>query len=268
MRLRIPWMAVVTVLIILFLYLPLVVVVLYAFNSGSNLSWPPEGLSLRWFRNIFDTPEFRDSLLLSLRIGLIVALLSGIVGGTAALVFTRRRSWGTRLVEAASRLPVMLPPLFLGIALLVAMQAADVVPSLWSIVLAHVVIVVPYVIVIVAARLETFDLDLELAARDLGAGPLQTLRRVTLRAVGPAMLGAALLAFAFSVDETLVTNLVSGDQVTLPLYVYSKLRRTVDPSINAVAAMLLILPWIALGIAWLLLRRSLQGPRREQEGTR
>ena len=118
------------------------------------------------------------------------------------------------------------------------------------------VIAVPWVVLVVVSSLRTFDVELEAAARDLGAGPLQVLARVTVPNVAPAILGAALLAFAFSFDETLVTPFVSGQSTTVPLYILGKLRRVVDPSGNAVAVFLLPTPWITFGLAAVLLRRS------------
>lgn len=255
-------LGVVVTLLVLFLYLPLAVAVLFAFNAGSNLSWPPEGLSIRWFSTILRDDEFLNAFAFSAKVATITALMAGVIGLAAAFAFARRRSWAVRLVEALSRLPVMLPPLFIGVALLVAMTAIDYVPDTSSVIAGHLVYVIPYVLVVVTAALRGIDLELEQAARDLGAGPLQTLRRITLPMVGPAVLGAALLAFAFSFDEVLITNFTVGTDPTLPLYVFSKLRRTVDPSINAVATILLCVPWVILGVAALFLRRSVLIRRR------
>ena len=99
------------------------------------------------------------------------------------------------------------------------------------------------------ARLRQFDVDIEAAARDLGAGPVQTLRRITLPVILPALVGAALLAFAFSFDEVMITNFTSGMSATLPIFIFSRLHRTIDPSINAVATLLLAMPWLALMLA-------------------
>jgi ABC-type spermidine/putrescine transport system permease subunit II len=117
------------------------------------------------------------------------------------------------------------------------------------------------VIVVVVARLSNFDLHMEEAARDLGAHPLLVLRRITLPIIAPAVLGAAALSFAFSFDETLITNFTAGQTPTLPLYVVSKMRLSVDPSINAVTTILLVMPWLGLLVGGLILRGSLRGPK-------
>ena len=118
---------------------------------------------------------------------------------------------------------------------------------------------IPFVLVVISSRLERFEPELEEAARDLGSGPAQTFRRITLPIILPAVAGAALLAFAFSFDEVLVTNFTSGTTTTLPVYVFSKLHRSIDPSINAVATLLMTVPWVALAIAVPLFRRAGRG---------
>ena len=125
-----------------------------------------------------------------------------------------------------------------------------------TVVAGHTVIIVPFVITVIVARLRAFDIDLELAARDLGAGPGQSLRRVTLPLITPAITGSLFLGFALSFDEILVTNFTSGSVVTVPIYVLGRLRRYVDPSANAVAVVLLAIPWVAFGVAALVLRLS------------
>ena len=243
-------------LVVAFLYLPLVVAVVFAFNSGSGLSWPPQGFSLRWFDEVFSDPGFSSAFWTSAKAAITVALIAAVVAIAAAIVFTRSRSVGSRVLEPLSKTPVMIPPLLIGVGLLVAMDAFSIRPSMLTVILGQLIFVLPFVIIVIAARLQSFDLELESAARDLGAGPPETMRRITLPIVAPAVLGSALLAFAFAFDETLITNFTVGSDPTLPLYVLSKLRRTVDPSINAVASILLVIPWIALGLAWLTLKRS------------
>jgi len=242
-------LGVVTFLLLAFLYLPLVVVVLFAFNGSSNLSWPIHGLSLRWFSEIFSDPNFSGALITSIEASSIVAALSAAFATAAALVFTRRPTRPARLLRAAALLPAMAPPLFIAVALFTAMDLLGITPALPTIVLGQLVITSPFVLVIVTARLERFDVELEAAARDLGAGAAETLGRITLPIVMPAIIGAALLAFAFSFDEVLITNFTSGTTTTLPIYIYSKLHRSIDPSVNAVATLLLVIPWLALAAA-------------------
>lgn len=246
----------VVIVLVAFLYLPLVVVAVYAFNGGSNLSWPIHGLGLRWFRVLFADPNFSSAFKTSGEVAVVVALVSAAIATAAALVFTRLQSLLVRVLQALTLVPAMLPPLFLAIALFTAMDYFKIQPGFGPIVLGHLLIVIPFVLVVIAARLQRLEPELEEAARDLGAGPVQTFRRITFPIILPAVTGAALLAFAFSFDEVLVTNFTSGTTTTLPVYVYSKLHRSIDPSINAVATLLMAVPWVALALAAPLLRRA------------
>jgi spermidine/putrescine transport system permease protein len=253
--------------LLLFLYAPLIVAVLFAFNSGGNLSWPLQGLSLRWFDKIFGDPSFSSAMGTSAQVAAIVAVLAIVIGTCAAFVFVRRRTRLTAAGEGLSMLPVMLPPLLIGVSMLTAIAAFAVPLSLATIAAGHLVYVVPYVIVVVAARLRTFDPQLEEVARDLGERPIHVLRRITLPVIAPAVLGAGMLAFAFSFDEIQITNFTAGASPTLPVYVFSAMRRSVDPSINAVATVLLVIPWVAFLAAALILARSARTLRWRSTGT-
>jgi spermidine/putrescine transport system permease protein len=241
--------------LVVFIYLPLAVVVVFAFNSGSNLSWPPRGVSFRWFSLIFGEEAFRSGLTTSAWAAIATAVVAGAIGTTAAFVMARRPSRWTGWLEGGSRLPVMLPPLFIGIALVAAMKTFAIDPSMWTIVAGHVIITTPFVILIVVSRLRNYDVALEQAARDLGATPQVVLRRITFPLIAPSVLGAMVIAFAISFDEVLITNFTSGTRATLPLFVLSRLRRTIDPSVNAVATILLLVPWFAVALAFVLQRR-------------
>ena len=261
---RPPWPLVATgVVLLAFLYLPIAVVVLYAFNDGRNLTWPPEGLSLRWFEAMLDDPGFSAAFTTSVKVALLSTAISTVAAVLASLAFSRSRWWLPKAIESAARLPIMVPPVLIGVALLTTIAAAKMRLSLATVVAGHVVLIIPYVIVVVLARLRSFDLRLEQAARDLGARPPVVLGRVTLPVIGPAVLGGALLAFGLSFDEIYVTSFTAGSDPTLPLFVLSKLRRIVDPTINAVATVMLVIPWIALGLSALIMGRSLR-PRPDE----
>lgn len=254
-RLGVPWLAVSCVALMVFLYAPLAVATLYAFNSGNRLAWPPEGFSLRWFVAIFSDDLFQKAFLTSMSAALLTAVIASIIGTIACLVFSRRSSRLSRVVESLGRLPVMLPPLFIGIGLVALMKATSFSPSMATIVAGHIIVVIPFVILVVGARFRTYEVELEQAARDLGAPPLQVIGRITLPIIAPAILGAFLVAFAFSFDEILITNFTSGTQSTVPIYVLGRLRRLVDPGANAVAVILLAIPWVAFGIGQAVLKR-------------
>src|SRR5207245_2486174 len=196
--------------LVAFIWLRLVVGLVFAFNGGSNLSWPPHGVSVRWFRLIFGDDAFRSGLKASAIAAVSTALAAGAVGTAAAFAFARRPSRLASMLEGASRIPVMLPPLFIGIALVAAMKTFAIDPSMWTIVAGHVIVTTPFVILIVGARLRNYDVTVEQAARDLGATPSRVLRRITFPLVAPSILGAMVVAFAISFDEVLITNFTSG----------------------------------------------------------
>jgi ABC-type spermidine/putrescine transport system permease subunit II len=251
-----PWLALVAVLLMLFLYAPLIIAVMYGFNDSRSLVWPPRGFSLRWFINIFQDAAFRTAFMNSFIAAVVTAVVATVIGTAAAFAFTRLRTRTSRSTEAMGRLPVMLPPIFIGIGFVALMRLTSSTPSMLTIIGGHVIIALPWAILVVAARLRTMEPEIELAARDLGAGAWQTIRRITIPILAPAILGAALLAFAWSFDELLITNFTSGQLTTVPLYVLGKLRRAYDPSANAVATILLLIPWITFGVAALFLRRT------------
>ena len=242
--------------IVLFLYAPLAVAVLYAFSAKPLLTWPFEGWSLQWFAKLFAERRFRDALATSMEVALWTSFLATSIGAAAAFAFTRHDTWRTQAAQNLSRLPVMLPGLFIGVGFVVLMIMTGIRPGKPMIVVGHTVVAVPWVVLVMTARLRTYDRDVEAAARDLGAPPMQVLRRVTLPIIAPALLGAALLAFAWSFDETLVTSFTAGRETTVPLYIIGRLRRVVDPTGNAVATLLLLIPWITFALAAVALRRS------------
>jgi spermidine/putrescine transport system permease protein len=251
----VPWLGLWSVLLVVFLYAPLAVATVYAFNSGTRLAWPPEGFSLRWFQKVFGDELFRNAFWTSMNAAILTAVIAATLGTISSIVFARRHSRWSQAMEALGRLPVMLPPLFIGIGFVALMKSLAFSPSMVTIVAGHTIVVIPFVILIIAARLRTYELELEQAARDLGATPREVLARITLPIIAPAIFGAFLVAFAFSFDEILITNFTSGTQSTVPIYILGRLRRLVDPGANAVAVILLMIPWIAFGIGQVVLRR-------------
>lgn len=242
---------------LVFLYAPLVVAIFFAFNKGGNLSFPFKGFSLRWFRQVFGDPEFTEPLKTSAMVSLVTAALAVAIGTAASLAFVRHRRRTLRVVEGASRLPAMLPPLLIGASMLTAIAAFGFGLSFRTVVAGQLVYVIPFVLVVITARASGIPRELEEAARDLGASPSETFRRIQLPLLAPAIVGATILAFAFSFDEVLITTWTVGNSPTLPIFLVSRMRREIDPSINAVATVLLVIPWIALAIGFLVEARSI-----------
>lgn len=235
--------------ILIFMFLPLVVVVGAAFNPGSSITFPPDGLSLRWFREMFSDPAFRRSLRTSFELSMQTSIITAVIGTAFALAATRTRGRLFAASSALANLPMVLPGVLIGVALFTTFIYAEVPLGSRTALAGQVVYVLPYVIAIATARLRDFDTGLEEAARVCGYSRNATVLFVTLRMTAPALLAGAVLAFAFSFDEVFITNFVIGRDSTVPVYILVGFRRGVDPRLNAVAAMLMLVPISLIAVA-------------------
>jgi len=235
---------------------PLGLVVLFSFNSTGSLSFPFAGFSMQWYRQIAESPEFRSSLTNSAFVGLVVALVTLVLGTLAAYGLTRVSTRWRTPIAVLLFLPLTLPGLFLGLSLLVMFARIEVTLSLATVAIAHLVYVMPYYLLIAVAALQRLDPALEEAGADLGGNALLVFRRVTLPQVWPVLVSASCLAFALSFDEFIITFFVIGPDSTLPLFIFSTLRRTVDPSVNAISSLLLLITLALFAFAFLLTVRG------------
>ena len=228
--------------VVLFLTLPLMLVIVFSFNVSALTSLPLTGLTLNWYARLFGNESFWPALRASLVIGVTVALLSVVIGTLAALGLARMpRRWAAIAMTSLSA-PMMLPSLIIGIALLSYFVRFLKIPlGLPTVVLSHLVIVAPFVVAILHARLASFDWSLVESAQDLGASPSRAFFTVTLPIVQPTIVGAGLIALALSLDDFVITFFTIGSGNTLPTMVWGMVRTTLDPSINAVATLLILL---------------------------
>jgi spermidine/putrescine transport system permease protein len=224
---------------LVFLWAPLLLVALFSFHSTGSLTFPFEGFSTRWYDEVFSNDVIRTSAENSLVVATSTALITALLGTLAAYGLTRTSSRLRGPLSLLFFLPITLPGLFIGIALLVSFSRVEWTLSLVTVTIAHLVYVFPFFFLVARAALERLDPALEETAADLGAGRWTVFRRVTLPQVWPVLVGAACLAFALSFDEFVITFFVIGPDSTLPLYIWSGLRRTIDPSINAISTLLL-----------------------------
>lgn len=225
---------------LIFLFAPIVVVVLFSFNAASSTGLPFAGFSTQWYQAALGDKQFREALFNSVRVALTVGLFTAVVGTSAAFALSRRRS---RLLDAFSSFvtaPLVLPTLFLGIALLSFFTQVGIKPTLFTATIGHAMVTLPFVVIIVNARLMRLDRSFEEAARDLGATPFQTFRLVVFPLVAPALFGAVLIVMAWSFDELVITFFTSGGEPTLPVRIWGMLRRGIDPSVNAMASIILL----------------------------
>lgn len=240
-----------------FLFLPLIVIALFSFHASAAMSFPFMGFSLRWFELILSDDNFINALRNSLIVATASSLATCALGTLAAVAMTRMSKGPKSAFAFLAFAPIALPGLFLGIALLVLFDWLGIYRSLVTVTIAHTLFCLPFFIETVRSRITYFDDDLELAGRDLGASALQSFRLITLPILAPTLIGGTILSFALSFDEIVITVFVIGDQSTLPFYILSLMRRTVNPSINAasVLAMGMTLVTLILAGAILLMQR-------------
>lgn len=228
------------VLVLLYLYAPIAVIVLFSFTSSPRLSIPIEGFTLDWYVNALSNPLMATALRNSLILAFASALAASILGGAFAFGLVKLQICrARRVLLAGGLLPAVVPLLVIGISLAVFFRGLGMAPGLLNAAIGHALVCLPFVVLTMNARLETFDFSILEAARDLGASPARAFIDVTLPLIRPSLVGAALLAAALSLDEFVVTWFNIGNELSVPVLVWGLMRRGIDPSINAIAVMLL-----------------------------
>lgn len=231
--------AAITVVALVFLFAPLAVVVLFSFHKTNSLTPPFEGLSTRWYREVLADRAFRSGLATSLRVAVLTAVATLVSGTAAAYGVSRTESRLKAVYGGLFLLPVTIPPLILGIAMLSFFSSRGIPLSTTTVVIAHTVFVAPVFFVIARTALDRVEVAQLEAAADLGAPPWYRFWHVILPQILPVLLAGAAMAFVISFDEFIVTFFVIGNDSTLPLVIFSRLRRTIDPSVNAISSLLL-----------------------------
>lgn len=260
------------VAVYLFLYLPIGIIVLFSFSAGRNAS-SFDGFSTQWYGRALANPFVLDALRTSLTVALTTAVLASLFGTMAALALQNVRGRARVLYDAMIYVAIMIPGIVIGIATLVALVTLfdlvnPVIASAWpgevpprlsmgmgSLIAAHTLFTMALVILIVRARIAGMDRALIEASQDLYASPWATFWQVTLPQLLPAILAGFLLSFTFSFDDFIIAFFVAGSETTLPIYIFSSIRRGVTPEINAIGALVLAVSLTLLVAAQLLLRR-------------
>jgi spermidine/putrescine transport system permease protein len=239
-----------------YLFLPIVVMVLFSFNhieGRFNFVW--HGFSLDAWRHPFAVNGLEDAMLLSLEVAAISTVIATALGTFIALALIRYRFFGFSATNLLVLIPLTTPEIVLGASLLTLFLQFGVQTGFTTIIIAHVMFNISYVVVTVKARLRGFDWTLEEAAMDLGANEFQTFRKVTLPLIFPGILAAALLAFALSLDDFIITLFNSGQEVTFPLFVWGSARVAVPPQINVMGTMIMGSTVVLMVLSLLLQRR-------------
>ena len=217
-------LAVVYFSLIVLLYLPLAILFLFSINANTSLSFPLQGLTLSWYTRLFESQAVLRAAGNSLAVAAGSSVVATVLGTMVALLAMRYQFRGKRLLIVLAILPLIVPFILLGVALLLLFSALHIGRSLWTVGLAHTVVALPYTLLVIVARLAGFDPYLEEAAMDLGADYPTTLRRIVLPIIAPAMLSAWLVAFTVSFDEFALALFLVGTEPTFPVYLFSQLR--------------------------------------------
>lgn len=234
-----------------FLYFPLVIIGIYAFNSTRVQTWPPKSFTLHWFADAWSSTGVRDALLASLQVAIGSTLIAIVLGSLAAYAMARFDFFGKTSVSFLVILPLALPGIVTGMALNTTFtQVLNADLSLLTVIVAHATFCVVMVFNNVVARLRRTSVSLEEAAGDLGAGGLRVFRDITFPQMRSALIAGALLAFALSFDEVIVTTFTAGDAETLPIWILNNLSRPRNlPIVNVVAVVVVILSVIPVYFA-------------------
>ena len=249
------------VLILALMYLPILLVMVYSFND-SKISSVWSGFSLKWYTQLFRDQAMLEALGNTLILGLSSCLCAGIIGTLGAFGMTRVKWRLNAPMEYLSTLPMMVPEIILGMVFMAFFSLIGLPFGLGTLMIAHTAFCIPYVFMLVKARLVGLDPLLAAAARDLGAGPVRAFFDITLPLISPAIASGMLLAFAMSIDDVIISVFVTGVDVnTLPIKIYTQLKTGVTPEINALCTLMFLATLLLCGLSALLGRgRRLEVP--------
>lgn len=245
-------------LVLLYLFIPIFVIVLFSFNDPKgkfNYSW--QGFTLDNWLDPFKYPALTDAMKLSLNVAGVSTAIALVLGTLVAIALVRQRWRGQRAVDTFLVLPLTAPEVVMGASLLVLFLDLGWATGYVTIVLAHIAFEVSFIAMTVRARVRGFDWTLEDASMDLGASPTRTFFKVTLPLIVPGIVAAAMLSFALSLDDFIITYFVSGSTVTYPLYVNAAVKAAVPPQINVIATAILVVSLLLLAAGTLYRRKRI-----------
>lgn len=252
--------------ILVFLYLPIAFLILFSFEESATPGLPITGLTLHWYQAMLSDSAIQTAVLNSVIVAAVVAVLATVIGTMAAFPLVRRGIVYPDTARLLFTMPIMIPGVLLGIGLLITFRrVADLDLSLMTVIAGHLVFTTPFVVLIVAARLQGFDRRLEWAAADLGADGLSTLRHIVLPLISPAIMAGALLSVTLSIDEFVISYFTVGPQLTLPIFIYTQIKFGVTPEVNAVATVILVVTLLAFALGSFLVTRGRRLVHREGE---
>ncbi|MCI2256444.1 ABC transporter permease [Domibacillus sp. PGB-M46] len=247
MKLRFSWLGVITFFILMFTIAPFLVIVPSSFTSENFVSFPPEGLSLKWYTGLLDMPGLTSAVIFSLQLAIVTAILSTVIGTLAGLCIAKYNFKGKQTINTLLLSPLALPALIIGIALLVYFTYLGLAGSFTGLLLAHILITIPYVIRFVLTGMATFDDNLEKAAAIMGAKPIRIFWDVTFPLIRPAVISGTVFSFLISFDNvTISLFLVSAENMTLPLLIFNYIQQNLSPLISAVSTVVILISLIPI----------------------
>ena len=255
-------------LAIAYMLIPIALIIVFSFNDPAgkfNFTW--QGFTLSHWAHPFEISELTNALLLSLRLALLATLISTVLGTMIALALVRYDFFGRRASNYLIVIPTATPEVVLGASLLSMFLIYGLQLGFSTLLIAHVMFCISFVVIVVRSRLIGFDRSLEEAAQDLGADPITTFRKITLPLIWPGIIAGAMLAFAISIDDFVVSNFTAGTEVTFPLYIFGAAQRGIPVQVYIIATMLFSITVIAMIFTVLQQRRAdrLASVRPEQE---
>ena len=247
------------VIYLIFIYLPVLFLPLFSFNDSIYVAFPLKGFTFEWYEKMFNNPSLIAAFFNSVKVGSVVALLSTILGMLAAKAVTRYRMPGRGPVIGFIMIPLVIPEIIMGIALLILINAGGVPLSLYTIGIGHLLLCVPFSMLVLVSRLEGFDKSMEEAALDLGENAWWTFWRVTFPLAIPGIVASLLLTFTISFDEFVLAFFLGGTDGTLPLFIWSMLRLPRNlPMVLALGALILVASFFLVTFAEWIRRRGVQ----------
>lgn len=248
--LKLPrWIVALVACVYAFLHIPLLVLVVFSFNDSKySVEWT--GFTLHWYERLWERQDILDGLKASAYVGITSTIIATLLGTLMALAIARHEFRGRRLMEAFLYVPIVTPEIVVGISLLILFVLIGFPLGLTSVIIAHVAFNISFVVVVVLARLQGMDRNLEEAAMILGADEITTFWRITVPLLMPGILSGAMLAFTMSFDDYVITSFVTGTgSSTLPIVVYTMVRKNIEPSINAISTIILIITSVLIYVA-------------------
>ena len=254
-------------LAVAYMLIPIAVIALFSFGKTpkGKLTFTFDSFTTEYWRHAFSITELNDAMIISLKLAALATVISTVIGTLMAMALVRYEFFGRRTTNLLIILPMASPEVVIGAALLSFFIILTAPLGFTTLLIAHVMFCISFVVVVVRSRLIGFDRSLEEAARDLGATPVQTFRYVTFPLLAPAIMAAALLAFALSIDDFVISNFNSGTTVTFPLYVFGVALRGIPVQVNVIATILFSVTVVAAGLVILQQRRAERMASRREE---